>query len=160
MKDKHIRKEHNVSLLLYHFVCPAKYRRVIFEWWVEETLIEVCKEIEDRYEIRFEEIGADWDHVHFLVQGVPIASPSSIIKKIKSITARELFKRHKEIKKKLWWWELRTKGYYVNTVWMYGWYETIKNYVRNQWKSKDYKEWYKNESWKERMVSLFEWMVF
>ncbi|HEV2880026.1 MAG TPA: IS200/IS605 family transposase, partial [Pyrinomonadaceae bacterium] len=27
--SKYIHKSHNVSLLLYHIVCPAKYRRVV-----------------------------------------------------------------------------------------------------------------------------------
>jgi REP element-mobilizing transposase RayT len=66
--ELHIRKEHNVSLLLYHFVCPAKYRRSIFVGEVVKTLVEVCSEIEEAYDIRFEEIGADINHVHFLVQ--------------------------------------------------------------------------------------------
>ena len=56
MEDKHIKKEHNVSLLLYHFVCPAKYRRDVFSEEVEKTLVNICEEIEKRYEIRFEEI--------------------------------------------------------------------------------------------------------
>jgi len=47
--SEHIRKEHNVSLLLYHFVCPVKYRRVIFVDEADNTLKEVCKEIEQRY---------------------------------------------------------------------------------------------------------------
>ena len=161
MEAKHIYKEHNKSLLLYHFVCPAKYRRVIFEWWVDETLVNICKGIEERYEIKFEEIWADWDHIHFLLQSVPTESPTSIIRKIKSITARELFKAHPEIKKKLRWWELRTRWYYVNTVWMYWWYETIKNYVKNQWQTKEYKQWHKKKVdpnyW---MTSLFEWLVY
>ena len=155
--DMHIKKEHNISLLLYHYVCPAKYRREIFVWWVEESLVGICKEIEERYEIRFEEIWADRDHVHFLVQWVPMYSPTNIIKKIKSITARELFQRHPEIKQKLRWWELRTKWYYVNTVWMYGNYEKIKSYVQNQWQTKEYKQWYMNTT---GMTSLFEWMAF
>lgn len=40
-----IRKEHNVSLLLYHIVCPAKYRRAVFTPAVDEKLKEVCEEI-------------------------------------------------------------------------------------------------------------------
>ena len=66
-----IRKEHNVSLLLYHIVCPAKYRRAVFTPVVDEKLKEVCEEISWRYEIEFLEIGTDQDHVHFLVQSVP-----------------------------------------------------------------------------------------
>jgi REP element-mobilizing transposase RayT len=94
--------------------------------------------------------------VHFLVQWVPMQAPTTIIKKIKSITARRLFERHPEIKNKLWWWELWSKWYYVNTVWMYSSYDKIKSYIQNQWQSKEYKQRYMNTTW---MVSLFEWMV-
>ena len=66
-----IRKSHNVSVLLYHIVCPAKYRRVVFTNEVDQVLKEVCLEIAKRYEIDFIEIGTDQDHVHFLVQSVP-----------------------------------------------------------------------------------------
>ena len=74
-----IRKEHNVSLLLYHIVCPAKYRRAVFTSVVDEKLKEVCEEISWRYEIEFLEIGRDQDHVHFLVQSVPKYSPKKIV---------------------------------------------------------------------------------
>jgi len=46
-------------------VFPAKYRRVVFDDDVEKVLKEVCLEIEERYEIKFLEIGTDKDHVHF-----------------------------------------------------------------------------------------------
>jgi putative transposase len=63
-------------------------------------LVEICKEIEKRYEIHFLEIGADKDHVHFLVQSVPLQSSTQVVKMIKSITAREIFTRHPEVKEK------------------------------------------------------------
>ncbi|HEX8161548.1 MAG TPA: IS200/IS605 family transposase, partial [Pyrinomonadaceae bacterium] len=28
--SRFIHKEHNVSVLMYHIVCPAKYRRAVF----------------------------------------------------------------------------------------------------------------------------------
>jgi REP element-mobilizing transposase RayT len=64
--SKFIHKRHNVTVLLYHLVCPAKYRRAVFTPEVERELKAVCEEIELRYEIEFLEIGADQDHVHFL----------------------------------------------------------------------------------------------
>lgn len=67
-----VHKNHNVSVLLYHIVCPAKYRRSVFSEAVENKLKEVCGEIQKRYEITFLEVGADQDHVHFLVQSVPL----------------------------------------------------------------------------------------
>ena len=80
---------------MYHIVCPAKYRRAIFTE-------EVCEEISKRYEIVFLEIGTDSDHVHFLVQSVPTYSPKKIVQIIKSITAREIFKKCPLVKKQLW----------------------------------------------------------
>ena len=69
--SEYIHKSHNVTVLLYHLVFPAKYRRAVFDERVDEVLREVCLEIEKRYEIKFVEIGVDKDHVHFLVQSVP-----------------------------------------------------------------------------------------
>ena len=92
----YIHKSHNVSVLLYHLVCPAKYRRVVFVGEVgevDEVLKDVCLEIAKRYEITFLEIGTDREHVHFLVQSVPTYSPTKIVRTIKSITAREVFAR-------------------------------------------------------------------
>ena len=131
-KDKHILKSHNKSLLLYHFVCPVKYRRKVFSKEVEKTLKKICKGIEKRYEIFFLEIGADIDHVHFLVQSVPMYSPKKIINTIKSITAVEIFKQHPEVKVKLWGGKFWTGGYYVNTVGQYGNLSIIEKYVQNQ----------------------------
>ena len=84
---------------MYHIVCPTKYRRVVLDKKVDEILKDICLEISDRYEIYFIEIGADRDHVHFLVQSVPMYSPTQITRIIKSITGREVFQRAPEVKK-------------------------------------------------------------
>ena len=63
---------HDVSNLVYHIVCPAKYRRIVFETNVEEHLKQICVGIEARYDyVHSLEIGVDHDHVHFLVQSTP-----------------------------------------------------------------------------------------
>ena len=136
--SEYIHKSHNVSVLLYHYVCPAKYRRVVFDETVDATLKKVCAEIEKRYEIRFIEIGTDKDHVHFLIQSVPMYSPKKVIQIVKSITAREIFKNHPEVKKKLWGGQFWTDGYFVNTVSQYGNEDTIINYIKNQGAEKTY----------------------
>ena len=118
--SEHIHKRHNKNLLLYHIVCPAKYRRKVIVGAVSESLKEVCIGISERYEIHFIEIGVDEDHVHFLVQSVPVMRPKEIVQKIKSITGREIFKRHPEVKKILWGGHFWTSGYYINTVGRYG----------------------------------------
>lgn len=141
-------KSHNKNLFLYHLVCPAKYRKKIFTKSVEETLVEVCQGISERYEVYFVEIGSDEDHVHFLMQSVPMMLPASIVRTIKSITAREILKKHNEIKKILWGGKFWTRGYYMCTVGKKGNEEVISKYVRNQGKS--YRQIYR------RQLTLFE----
>jgi len=92
----------------------------------------LCLEISRRYEIHFVEIGMDDDHVHFLIQSVPVLSITRIVTIIKSITAKEIFKRHQEVKKLLWGGHLWTSGYYANTVSEYANAEGIKKYIANQ----------------------------
>ena len=140
-KSEYIHKSHNVTMLLYHFVCPAKYRRVVFEdEEVERVLKETCEGIELRYEIRFIEVGSDMDHVHFLVQSVPMKSPTRIITTIKSITAKQIFKECPQVKEKLWGGQYWTKGFYVSTVGLHGNEETIAEYVREQGKQEEYRK--------------------
>lgn len=57
--SEYIHKHHNVTVLLYHLVFPAKYRRALFDEQVDAVLQEVCLEIEKRYEVKFIEIGVD-----------------------------------------------------------------------------------------------------
>ncbi len=130
-------------MILFHIVCPAKYRRKIFEPEVETTLKHVCMEISRRYEIHFVEIGTDQDHVHFLVQSVPTISPKNIVQIIKSITAREIFKLCPQVKKMLWGGQFWTSGYYLNTVGVKGNEQFIKEYVQNQ--GKIYKQIYRGQ---------------
>jgi len=141
--SEHILKRHNKSLLLYHIVFPSKYRRKIFIDEVEKTLKEICIEISKRYEITFIEIGNDEDHVHYLVQGVPIQSPKAIVQTIKSITAREIFRVHPEVKKMLWGGQIWTSGYYINTVGQYGNEKVIREYVENQ--GRQYKQIHRSQ---------------
>ncbi len=130
-----IRKHHNVSILLYHIVCPAKYRTAVFTPEVDEKLKEICAEIALRYEIEFLEIGIDSDHVHFLVQSVPKYSPTKIVRTIKSITAKEIFRQMPEVKKQMWGGEIWSDGYFISTVGSHGTEEMLKQYVKNQGKS-------------------------
>ncbi len=147
----HILKSHNKTCLLYHLVCPSKYRKKIFTSEVENSLKQICLELSERYEIHFIEIGADQDHIHFLLQSVPTLSPTRIVTIIKSITARQLFTLHPEIRKMLWGGSLWTSGYYINTVGQYANEKIIQNYVKNQ--GKDYKSIHQDQ------LKLFEGLV-
>lgn len=141
--SEYIHKSHNVSVLLYHYVCPAKYRRVIFDDSVDKVLIQTCQEISKRYDINILELGTDGEHVHFLIQSVPMLAPQQIVRVIKSITAREIYRLCPNVKKKLWGGNIWSAGYFVSTVGKNGNEKQIENYVRNQ--GKEYSIMYRGQ---------------
>ena len=134
----YIHKSHNVTVLLYHLVFPTKYRRLVIDDKVDKLIKDICLEIEKRYEIHFVEIGTDRDHVHFLVQSIPIMAVTRIVTAIKSITAKRVFETMPELKKELWGSSLWTSGYYASTVGKHGNETAIGKYVKEQGNEKDY----------------------
>ena len=119
---------------------------VVFSSGVDNTIKDTCLEISKRYQVHFLEIGTDNNHVHFLVQSVPMYSPTKIITLIKSITAREVFRHHPEVKEQLWGGEFWSDGYFINTVSKFGDESTISKYVREQGLEKTYKVITQNKS--------------
>ena len=93
---------------------------------------DVLLEISKRYNFVFETIGIDEDHVHLLVQAAPRYSPSRIFQIIKSITARELFKKYPIIKKDLWGGEFWSDSGYVGTVGEGINADIIRKYIKKQ----------------------------
>ena len=86
------------------------------------------------------EIGEDRDHAHFLVQSIPMYSPTKIVRTVKSVTAREVFAKAPEVKKKFW-----GKGYFVNTVGQHGSEKVIAEYVKRQGEGGNYRQLYKGQ---------------
>jgi REP element-mobilizing transposase RayT len=130
--SEYIHKSHNVTVLLSHVVFPATYRRAIFDSAVDNVLKEVCLEIEQRYQVKFLEIGTDRNQVHFLGQSVPGSSVTKVVTILKSLTAREIFRRAPPVKEQLWGGEFWTDGDYASTVGQHGTENMIGKYVKQQ----------------------------
>ena len=131
-----IRSNHCAYEVHYHVVFPVKYRKALINSAVKDAILEIAKEIELRYDINFENIGTDGDHIHILCSFHPKYSASSIVGMFKSITARQLFRRFPELRKDLWGGEFWTDGFYINTVSERGNWKTVERYVANQGKGK------------------------
>ena len=114
----------------------------MFDDDVDKVLKEVCLEIEKRYQVKFLEIGTDKDYVHFLVQSIPTYSVTKVITMIKSLTAREVFRRCPQVKKQLWGGEFWTDGCFASTVGRHGNENMIGNYVKSQ--GKEYQKWHED----------------
>ena len=143
--SQYVHKSHNITVLLYHLVFPTKYRRIVIEDEVDKLIKGISLEIEKRYEIHFVEIGTDKDHVHFLVQTVPMMAVNRLVTIIKSITAKEVFKKKPELKDELWGSSLWTSGYYASTVGKHGNEEVIGRYIQEQGREDEYLQLYKDQ---------------
>jgi putative transposase len=141
----YIHKSHNVNVMIYHIVCPTKYRRVVINQPVERVLKETCLAIAARYDLHFLEIGADQDHVHFLIQSVPMMLPKRIVQTVKSITAKQVFALVPEVKKQLWGGQFWFDGYYISTVGRHGSEQAVARYVKEQGKEQEYVKIHKDQ---------------
>ncbi len=65
-------------------------------------------------------------------------SPTQIVRTVKSITAKEIFRRVPSIKAQLWGGAFWSSGFYIDTVGRHGSEETIRLYVQEQGTEKDY----------------------
>lgn len=132
-----VRTHHNVYQTHYHIVFPVKYRKALLENRIPLAIAKIASEIALRYDITFEKIGYDQDHIHLLASFAPKYSGSDVVRMFKSITARQLFKQFPMLKKDLWGGEFWSDGFYFATVGERGDWKTVERYVANQGKTSD-----------------------
>ena len=132
-----VRTHHNVYDTHYHIVFPVKYRKALLRDDIPLAITRIAQEISERYDITFEQIGTDGDHIHLLASFPPKHSGSAVVRMFKSITARELFKQFPALKKDLWGGEFWSDGFYIATVSERGDWKTVERYVANQGKTMD-----------------------
>ena len=132
-----LRTNHNAYDAHYHLVFPIKYRKALLDRDISLALYAIAQEISERYDITFEQLGTDGDHLHVLCSFPPKYGGSDVVRIFKSITARELFKRFPALKKELWGGELWSDGFYLATVSERGDWKTVERYVANQGKARN-----------------------
>lgn len=127
---------HCTYRIRYHMVFVVKYRKKMM---LQKVPLEYFKNlligIGERYWFKFDAIGIEEDHFHIVVGAAPRYSPSDIMKIIKSISAKQIFKRYPVIRRDLWGGSFWTSGGHIDTVSEFGGLEKIKKYVREQGRS-------------------------
>ena len=123
---------HTRHELKYHFVWCPKYRRLALKGNRGRYLARVIYEVAERYDFEVIELAVMPDHVHMFVTAPPDVAPSSIIQRVKSITAREMFKRFPGLKRILWGGALWARGYFVMSSSEGTTDEMIQRYIKEQ----------------------------
>ena len=133
-----IKTHHNAYDTHYHLVFPVKYRKTLLTNDVPLAISRIAQEIALRYDITFEQIGTDGNHIHLLCSFPPKYSGSAVVRIFKSITARELFTQFPALKKELWGGEFWSDGFYLATVSERGDWKSVERYVANQGKTREH----------------------
>lgn len=128
---------HNISECYYHIQITVKYRKSLLNEGVQKIMINTIAGFKERYAIEVSEIGFDQNHVHLLCRFLPKYSGGAVIRLIKNLTAKEIFRFIPSIKKELWGGEFWTDGYYIGTISNKGNKSVIENYIRKQGREKD-----------------------
>ena len=126
--------EHHVFRLEYHLVWTPKYRHKVFEEPCRSILKEILIKAAHDYDMSIQEIEIPPDHVHMLLAIPPRISISEAINILKSISAKEFFRRFPDIRKKYFWGgKLWTPSYYAESVGRKN-EAAIKKYIQQQLK--------------------------
>ena len=131
-----VKSNHCVYDTHYHIVFPVKYRKALLAPAITRAIREIAAGITERYDIWFEQLGCDDDHIHILCSFHPKYSGGDVVRTFKSITAKALFKQFPELRKELWGGEFWSDGYFIATVSEHGNWQQVEQYVKNQGKTK------------------------
>lgn len=101
----------------YHIVWCVKYRRKVLSSNIEQSLKEILRNIAQDNNFTILECDGDLDHIHLLIDCSPQHYIPDMIKALKGVSARLLFKQYgEELKSKLWNGHLWNPSYFVATV--------------------------------------------
>ena len=126
------RTKHAVYDLKYHLVWIPKYRKDVLSREVSEYLKEVFRQISEEYEFSIDTMEVMEDHVHIFLEVPPRYSPAQAAQILKSVSAREVFKKFPKLRKQLWAGELWSDGYFVRSVGDKVTADIIRKYIEYQ----------------------------
>jgi len=97
------RNTYHVFRLMYYFVWIPKYRHKEFSELYCIELKAIIQKIGYDRNIDLVELEVPNDRIHIVLRSEPKTSPSKVMQVINSVSVREFFKLHPEIRKQYFW---------------------------------------------------------
>ena len=126
------RTKHSVYDLKYHLVWIPKYRKEVLGGEVSRYLKEVFERIAGEYEFWIDTMEVMEDHVHIFLEAPPRYSPAQVVQILKSVSAREVFRKFPKLRKQLWAGEFWSDEYFVRSVGDKVTSDIIRRYIEYQ----------------------------
>ena len=98
----------------------------------QHYVAKIIYEVAERYDFSLEALAVMPDHAHLFVSAPPDVAAAQVVQTVKSITAREVFKRFPGVKKHLWGGALWERGYFVMISGEGTTDEMIRRYIKEQ----------------------------
>ena len=114
----------------YYIVFCSKYRKNVLTKEIKADLETIFKSVCEGNDWKVIELSIQPEHVHLFLSVHPKTSPMELVKKLKGISARLIFKKYPVFQKKEYWGKhLWSGGYYVGTAGVVT-KEAIEKYIR------------------------------
>jgi len=121
----------------YHLVWSPKYRKRILVGALQARVEQMFKEIAEVYDITIDEMEVSPEHVHLFCSFPPRYSIAQVVTRIKSLSARAVFREFPQVKRQLWGGEFWEDGYFARTVGDKVTAEVIRKYIQRHKESED-----------------------
>lgn len=126
------RTKHAVYELKYHLVWVPKYRAQVLGVKERQYLKKLFEEIAEEYEFHIDTMEVMEDHIHVFIEAPPSYAPARVVQIMKSISAKQLYKKYPEIRKKMWSGAIWGEGYFVRSVGDVVTSDVIRRYIKYQ----------------------------
>jgi putative transposase len=121
---------HAVYDTRYHLVWAPKYRKWVLKGELRDCVEEIFNEILTVRDCEVMEMEIAQDHVHIFSSIPPRYSVGEMVRILKCVSAKEIFRRFPQVKRELWGGELGKTDIFTS--------ETIRKYI--QYHSHDEKQ--------------------
>jgi putative transposase len=126
------RSSHSVWDCRYHVVWATKRRKkALTEPHEREHCEKLLRRIAEEYDMVIQELEVDQDHVHLYIEIPPQLSVGQGVRVLKSVSAREMFKRFGYLHKVFWSGQMWSPSYFVRTVGDGVTAEMVSKYIKN-----------------------------
>ena len=119
--------------LKIHLIFVCKYRKPLLMGNLNEDMKTILENITNNSDFSIEVMESDINHIHFLIRYIPRLSVSSIVRKLKQESTKQIWSLYSDILSQEFWLE--------KTFWSDGYFacsigeaspDTIREYILNQ----------------------------
>ena len=132
-KSNYITTNRSKHYLKIHLIFVCKYRKPLLMGNLNEDMKTILENITNNSDFSIEVMESDINHIHFLIRFIPRLSVSSIVRKLKQESTKQIWSLYSDVLSQEFWSE--------KTFWSDGYFacsigeaspETIREYILNQ----------------------------